>query len=447
MPRWLGRLCRSAVLIAAILAGIAGAHAEGDLTAVARDAYVYTFPLYEMNRVRYLAHYTPANPRRVPVNHFLHRRELADHTSRGVTTPNNDTLYSSSFLDLSHGPLVLEVPEITDRYFSLALMDFYTNNFAYVGTRAGNRHKYLIAGPGWKASQAGDWQLISSPTNAVWLLGRFLVRGASDLPRVHALQDSLKLYPLAGTDPGPPSAIPAVTQSDPWNYFTVVSHALTENPPPQRDAAIVARMATIGLAPGQVFDPGRFDATQRQALLAGVEQGRQLVAARSPRGKVVNGWAYPAPGIGNFGTDYLLRAATALKGLAALEPIEATTLSHVGEPLDGSRSYRLHFEHDRLPPAAAFWSLSIYEIMPDKRLFFADNPIRRYSIGDRTPNLRRNQDGSLDLYIRHASPGEARESNWLPAPAGPFALILRAYLPGPGLIAGTYAPPLLEREP
>jgi hypothetical protein len=257
----------------------------------------------------------------------------------------------------------------------------------------------------------------------------------------------LELYPLAGTDPGPPSAVPAVNPSDAWNYFAVVSHALTENPPPQRDAAIVARMATIGLAPGQVFDPGHFDATQRQALLAGVEQGRQLIAAGSPRGRVVNGWAYPAPGIGNFGTDYLLRATIALKGLAALEPIEATTLSHVGEPLDGSRSYRLHFEHDRLPPAAAFWSLSIYEIMPDKRLFFADNPIRRYSIGDRTPDLRRNQDGSLDLYIRHASPGEARESNWLPAPAGPFALILRAYLPGPGLIAGTYAPPPLEREP
>jgi hypothetical protein len=435
------------VLIAATLAGAAGAHAEDDLAAAARDTYVYTFPLHEMYRVRYLADYSPANPRRVPVNHFLHRRELADHTSRGVTTPNNDTLYSSSFLDLSHGPLVLEVPEITDRYFSLALIDFYTNNFAYIGTRTGNRRNYLIAGPGWKGQQAGDRQLIASPTNAVWLLGRFLVRGAGDLPRVHGLQDSLKLYPVAGADPPPSSAIPAVTPSDPWNYFAVVSHALTENPPPQRDAAIVARMAAIGLAPGQVFDPARFDATQRQALLAGVEQGRQLVAAGNPRGKVVDGWAYPVPGIGNFGTDYLLRAATALKGLAALEPIEATTLSHVGEPLDGSRSYRLHFEHDRLPPVAAFWSLSIYEIMPDKRLFFADNPIRRYSIGDRTPDLRRNQDGSLDLHIQHASPGGARESNWLPAPAGPFALILRAYLPGPGLIAGTYAPPPLEREP
>ena len=168
MLRW---LC--AAVVSGMLAGSAGAHAEDDLVAIARDTYVYTFPLYEMYRVRYLAHYSPANPRRVPVNHFLHRRELADHTSRGVTTPNNDTLYSSSFLDLSGGPLVLEVPEIADRYFSLAFMDFYTNNFASVGTRTGNRHKYLIAGPGWKGQQAGDRQLITSPTNAVWLLGVF----------------------------------------------------------------------------------------------------------------------------------------------------------------------------------------------------------------------------------------------------------------------------------
>src|SRR5207253_7770783 len=135
-------------------------------------------------------------------------------------------------------------------------------------------------------------------------------------------------------------------------------------------------------------------------------------------------WTYPAPGIGNFGTDYLLRTATALKGLAALEPIEAITLSHVGDPLDGGHSYRLHFERDRLPPAAAFWSLSVYEIMPDKRLFFADNPIRRYSIGDRTPDLRRNQDGSLDIYIQHASQGEASLRMCQTAPAGSVHLCL-----------------------
>ena len=174
---------------------------------------------------------------------------------------------------------------------------------------------------------------------------------------------------------------------------------------------------------------------------------KQLIAAKGLKGKIVNDWAYGVPSVGNFATDYVLRAAVALKALAALEPAEAMYLTYVGKPLDGSTAYRLHFDADRFPPVAAFWSLSIYQIMPDGRLFFADNPIRRYSIGDRTPSLRRNADGSLDLYIQQASPPEADRSNWLPAPAGPLSLILRAYLPRPALIDESYAPPVLERQP
>jgi len=173
---------------------------------------------------------------------------------------------------------------------------------------------------------------------------------------------------------------------------------------------------------------------------------KQLIAAKGLKGKIVNDWAYGVPSVGNFATDYVLRAAVALKALAALEPAEAMYLTYVGQPLDGSTAYRLHFDADRFPPVAAFWSLSIYQIMPDGRLFFADNPIRRYSIGDRTPGLRRNADGSLDLYIQQASPPAAELSNWLPAPAGSLALILRAYMPRPALIDGSYAPPALERQ-
>ncbi|HEV1992605.1 MAG TPA: DUF1214 domain-containing protein, partial [Candidatus Dormibacteraeota bacterium] len=153
----------------------------------------------------------------------------------------------------------------------------------------------------------------------------------------------------------------------------------------------------------------------------------------------------PVPGIGNFGSDYLLRAATALKLLAALEPEEAMYMSYVGEPLDGSRSYRVHFENNNFPPVRAFWSLSMYEVLPDKRMFFTDNPIKRYSIGDRTPGLTRNSDGSLDIYLQRQSPSSDRESNWLPAPAGPFAIVFRAFLPKQELLEGRYALPPLER--
>ena len=434
-----------AFALAMSFVGIETAVAE-DLTAVARDGYIFTFPLYEMYRVRYLAERAPFRTER---NVFHHRRELADHTTRAVTTPNADTLYSSSFLDLSPGPLLLEVPEIADRYYSLAFLDFYTNNFANVGTRATGGHAgtYLIAGPGWTGTLPPNTSVIRSPTNAVWLLGRFLVTGPQDLAAIHREQDGLKLSPVASG--GLPASLggPAVLPNDPWNYFAVANDVLTENPPPARDAAIIARMAAIDVGPGRHFDPSHFDAQAQQELLAGIAEAKQQIATRQIRGKTVNGWAYPAPGIGNFGIDYLLRAAIALRGLGALEPAEAMYLSRVGEALTGERRYRLHFDAGDLPPANGFWSLSAYEIMPDGRRFLAANPIGRYSIGDHTPGLLRNPDGSLDLVIQHDSPGATAESNWLPVPAGPFALTLRAYLPKQPLLDGAYAPPPLVQQP
>ena len=445
LPRIAGGI---AFLLAIGSSGGSAATAE-DLAAIARGAYIFTFPLYESYRVRYLALYSPANPRRAIPNEFRHRRELSGPGDRAVTTPNSDTLFSNSFLDLSHGPLLLEVPEIADRYYSLAFMDFYTNNFAYIGTRAtGTRAgRYVIAGPGWTGATPPNTAVIASPTNAVWLLGRFLVSGPQDLPAAHRAQDGLKLSSLGGNNPSASHDRPAVLPNDPWNYFAVVDDALTENPPPARDAPIVARIAAIDIGPGRHFDASRFDAQAQQALLAGIGEAKQQIAAKQTSGKIVNGWSYPPPGIGNFGTDYLLRAAVALKGLAALEPIEAMYLPQVGKPLSGERRYRLHFDAGNLPPANGFWSLSAYEIMPDKRLFFAANPIGRYSIGDKTPGLQRNPDGSLDILIQHDSPGGGLESNWLPVPAGPFSLTLRAYLPQPPLLNASYAPPPLERQP
>jgi hypothetical protein len=418
-----------------------------DIAAVARDMYIFTFPLHEFYRVRYLRVFNPANPQRVPINQFLHRRELIDHTFRVVTTPNNDTLYSSALLDLSRGPLILDTPDIADRYYSLAFMDFYSNNFAYIGTRktGSAAGKYLIAGPDWKGSPPTGTRVISSPTNAVWLLGRIVVTDTSDLRRVHQLQDALKLYPAPGTETPVPFNGPPIASNDPWNYFAVVNHALTENPPSQQDAAIMARMSAINVGPDQRFDPAKFNEADQKLLLAGIAEAKRLISAKELSGKVVHGWTYPIDGIGNFGSDYLLRAATALKLLGALEPEEAMYMSYVGEPLDGSRRYRLHFENNNFPPVQAFWSFSMYEVLPDKRMFFTDNPIKRYAIGDRTTGLRRNSDGSLDIYIQRESPSGSQESNWLPTPLGAFAIVFRAYLPKQELREGRYTLPPLER--
>jgi hypothetical protein len=419
-----------------------------NIAAIARDMYVFTFPLYEFYRVRSVILNSGLGLQPARINQFRHARQLSDHTARVVTAPNNDTLYSSAFLDLSRGPLIVEVPEIADRYYSLALMDCYTNNFAYIGTRTTGdvTGKYLIAGPGWNGSSPGGTSVISSPTNAVWFLGRILVINASDLPRVHQLQDALKLYPAPETEASLPFNGPPVTANDPWNYFAV---ALTENPPGQRDAAIITRMSTINVGPGQRFDPAKFNEADQKALFAGIEDAKRLISAKQLADKVVNGWRYIVPGIGNFGTDYLLRAAVALVGLGAAEPEEAMYMVRFmgdgGEPLDGSRSYRLHFASDNLPPVNAFWSISMYELLPDGRMFFTENPIKRYSIGDRTPGLTRNSDGALDIYLEREAPSGGRETNWLPTPAGRFSLVLRAYLPKQELVEHRYAPPPLTR--
>ena len=406
--------------------------------------YIFTFPLYEFYRIRSVG--ALGDSQSAEINRFQHARELLDDTFRKVTSPNNDTLYSSAFLDLSRGPLIVEVPEIANRYYSLAFMDAYTNNFAYIGTRAtGTRlGKYLIAGPRWKGSPPSGTPVISSPTNAVWLVGRILVVDSTDLPRVHQLQDSLRLYPAPGTEMPLPFDGPPIAADDPWNYFAVVNHALTENPAGERDAAVVSRMTAINVGPGQAFDVAKFTLTDQSALLKGIEDAKRLISSGSNADKVVNGWRYTVP-IGNFGTDYLLRAGVAFRGLGALESEEAIYLGYLGDsgqPLDGSRSYRLRFQSDNFPPVNAFWSLSMYEVMPDGRRFFAANPIKRYSIGDRTPGLIRNADGSLDIYLQREAPSSG---NWLPTPSGRFSLTLRAYLPKRELLEHQYAPPPLTQ--
>jgi len=448
MLRWT-HLAAAALLIVTLTLS-PGAAPAPDLTDLARYAYVFTFPLYEMYRIRYLALCSPLNPRPAIINTFRHRRTLADAESRAVTAPNADTLYSSANLDLSGGPLLLEVPAIPDRYYSLAFMDFYTNNFAYIGTRTTGTGsgRYLVAGPGWQGAAPLTTAVIRSPTNAVWLLARFLVNGPRDLPGAQRVQDELSLAPLDANQPAPASCQgPAVDPGEQWNYFAIVDYAMTDNPPPARDAAAVTRIAAIGLGPGQRFDPARFDAAAQQAILAGIAQAKAEIAAPGQPTRIVHGWAYPPPGVGDFGTNYRLRAVVALTGLAALSAEEATYINYAGDPLIGTRRYRLHFAAGAEPPVRAFWSLSAYEIMPDNRRFFAANPLDRYSIGDKTPGLKRNLDGSLDLVLQHASPGPAQESNWLPIPAGRFTLSLRAYWPESPMLDGSYAPPPVTVDP
>ncbi len=410
-----------------------------DLRAAAREAWLYTLPLIEIANLRSVSQAVGT-----PLNSFGMMRRLADHKARAVTTPNNDTLYATCQIDLSNGPVTLTIPPSGDRYVSLQLMDAWSNSFAVLGTRTtGNDGGvYRLVGPTEAAEGAN---VVRAPTRHVWALARILVDGPHDLEAAAVVQ--------GGFSAQGPQAAPApdhARRRDGWaEYFASADRLMAINPPPATDGALLKRIAQLGLGSG-AFDPARFSPADQALIEAGVEDARKAVKGGGglSGNTFIDGWAYPASKLGDFGQDYHFRAVVALGGLAALPLVEATYL-RAGAPggggaFDGTRNWRLHIPADRKIPVDSFWSLSMYEITPEGQFYFTDNPIGRYAIGDRTRGLRWNDDGSLDLWIGHADPGPDRESNWLPAPAGPFALFMRGYLPRPELLDGRYRLPAVE---
>lgn len=445
------KLSRRTALLAT-LAAPALAHAQDRDTTMLKDlarrAAIYLFPYYEMYRTRWNAIAREDNRFRQKLNRFFHVPVLATHASRAVTTPNNDTLYSSTWLDLSGEPLFLTVPDMSERYYSFAFMSMTTDNFAYVCRRldGGRPRRRMIVGPAWQGEAANDAVLVRAPTNSVWLLGRILVDGPDDLVAVRALQARTLLETRGETR----ADWPALKPSDPFDLFNVGMRVLGESQLGARDRAVMGSFAPLGLSPGRAFDAGVFSPVEREAIQLGITQARAEIRAGGGNwGKVVNGWSYPPRHLGNFGDDYLYRALIALTGLAALEPAEATYLGcnidDAGKPLDGRNRYLLRFDANSLPPARAFWSLSMYEITPEGRAFFTDNALGRYAIGDRTRGLKRGPDGSLEIYLQHERPAPEREANWLPAPAGAMRLVLRAYEPDEALLNGSYRVPAVKR--
>lgn len=408
-----------------------------DLRTAARDAFIYTLPLIEVATTRQRG---MGLGQKMGV--FTHVRNLATPKHRAVTTPNTDTLYSTAHIDLSAGPVTISLPAAGERYLSLALMDAYTNNFAVLGTRTTGPEggTFRLVGP--RDAMEG-WNIIRSPTDHVWALARVLVEGPHDLESARAVQAGISMQGPGGDPPGPYAA-----RSADWaEYFRSAGALMAANPPPVTDLAALRRMAPLGLLDG--FDSAKFSPAEVAEIEAGLAEGRKAVRGGGGlAGNFVGGWSYPSVRLGDFEQDYDLRGTVALGGLAALPPAEAMYLQGDGpEPgklFDGRQSWRLHFPPDAHLPVNSFWSLSLYEATDDGQFFFWENPLGRYAIGDRTPGLTANADGSLDIWIGHASPGPEREGNWLPAPAAPFALFMRAYLPKAELLQGYYRMPALE---
>jgi hypothetical protein len=416
--------------------------AADDLRVIAYDAWLYVLPLLTMASTRALMLAKGARP-----NVLYARPRLADASSRLVTEPNNDTLYASAWLDLSAGPVTFMLPDFGARYFSLSLMDMYTNNFAVPGTRTtGSKGgTFKVVGP-FDAIAASEHNVVRSPTPHVWALARVLVNGPDDLDAAVAAQAGIQLAAPRVEASQQPGVIAAAAPDAPWQtVFAEANRLLAEDRPPITDNAMMQRIAPLGVGPDVDFRPDAFSDAERQEIAAGMEDARALLAHPRARGMAVAGWFYPRANIGVFEQDYLTRAVVARSGLAALPREEAMYMGAAGENgdglYDGRKPWQLHFASGTLPPVRAFWSLSLYQRTPDGRFFFVENDLRRYAIGDRSPGLRKNADGSLDIWIGHDDPGDERRANWLPAPAGPFTLTLRAYLPDPALLSGKYRLP------
>ena len=406
------------------------------LRTAARDAFLYALPLTEIATVR--ANMLGAG---IPAGRFFALKGLATPKDRFVTTPNVDTIYANAFIDLSQGPATLTLPALGERYGSISLMSMFSDNFAVLGSRTTGQEggTFTLVGP----SDPAPAGAVRSPTPWVWALARIVVNGPDDVPAALAI-----LHGMACDAAPSRGCAPGADRSGAWDAWLRSANALMiENPPPATDRRMVERMTPLGLGDPD-FDPGRFTAEDVEEIVAGIADATSLSKGAGFGGRIVGDWVYPAANTGIFFQDYLGRARIAVSGLAALPPAEATYLVAVppeGRAFDGEGPWRIRFAADGLPPVGAFWSLTMYEAQADGAMFLTENPIDRYTLGDRTAGLVYGDDGSLDIWIARTDPGSGRTPNWLPAPAdGQFMVILRAYLPGAPVVAQTYVPPSIE---
>ncbi|MFC4605983.1 DUF1254 domain-containing protein [Rhodococcus kronopolitis] len=440
-----------------------------DLEELAAKAYVYGFPLvFNLEQVRrYVTTGVGSNPA-APFNQFSHAATLAGPQDTFVSI-NNDTVYSMCQLDLTNGPLLLDVPDTAGAYYVLQFVDAWTDNFAYIGKRATGtaRGRYLLAPSGWAGEVPEGVTAVSVPTAVASIVGRWACDGAADLPRVRGLQQQLTLTPLGNQEPAPglPQPDPAVPEALAfWEQLRVYLQAY---PPAARDLPLQQAFAPLGLLDAGVSPYRAAEDDLVAALTAGAKAGHDGIVAALKSGAgdaVVNGWHQPFH-VFDYNDDFFeigtidspewriadrtkaigLRAAAAMGGLwgnhgyeAAYSPVY---LDGDGDELTGERSYTLTFT--QTPPVDAFWSLTMYDV-PD--YYLVANEIDRYSIGDRTPGLVYGEDGSLVLTLSATPPADAASrANWLPTPAGGFRPLLRMYGPREGVFDGTYTiPPIVK---
>lgn len=450
----------------ALLLSIATAQAEfnaslDEARQIAKEAYLYGFPVVEMYKTLFTQAVDMGSPGyKAPFNQIANSDEVFV-TNDGA--PNLDTRYSWVWMDLRSEPQVLTLPPIEDnRYYSTQLIDLYTQNFAYLGTRSsGNKGgHFLIAGPAWQGpTPDGIDKVIHSDSQIVYARYRTQVFNEADLSTVRAIQQGYNVEALSSfLDQSPPPILPAVAWirpqpgiSDSPALFRYLNFMMAFAPAQDSESELLQRFRKIGIDIDKPFEESTLDAEQYQALQAGIDDGKAAFAAF--RKDFID--THKVSNADLFGRDeqldnpYLYRYAGAALELFGDSVEEATQMNYAsdarGQPLDaGTYAYTLHFAKGQLPPARAFWSLTLYD--GDSRLPI-DNPLKRYQITSRMlDQLKRDADGGLTLYLQHEAPGSNLQSNWLPTPDGRFYAMLRLYMPGPQVASGQWKLPALTPQ-
>ncbi len=449
------RLARRTLLTAALAAPTIARAQEGaaSLRDLAQRAAIYLHPVQEMYRTRWNATVNELNPFRHRLNRFQHGTRPADERTRPATMTNNDFLYSSAWLDLSTDPMFLTLPPMGDLYYNYVLLDPFTNAAATISRRlhGGMPKPRIVVGPKWNGDAPSELEVVRSPGNSLWLLGRILVDSPDDLQPLRQIQtralletsdmrnerriletkELMRFRTIAPVEPvadwPPPNA------GDPFDLFETALRMLGESPLSERESAAFEEFSSLRLRPGRKFDARAFTAPQRTAIEAGIADALAEIHGAARRyTRTIAGWTYPEKA-----DDRLHRAWMADTTLAQLEPAEAIYMvansDAEGRPLGGASRYTLTFPANALPPAHVYWSLSLYEIGTDGRATFLS--------ALSNANARPEADGSLIIRLQR----DRTDGNWLHTPPGPLRLMLRVYEPDAALLEGRYRVPGINK--
>jgi hypothetical protein len=436
---------------------------EADAHAIGVQAYLYLYALIVMDLTRkQLTNVERPEGIHTPMNMFANLAEYSSVEFKTVVRPNFDTLYSSAWLDLTKEPMIVSASNTDGRYYLLPMLDMWTDVFASPGwrTTGTEAQSWAVVPPGWTGTLPDGVGRIDAPTPYVWIIGRTKTDGPADYDAVHKVQAGYKITPLSrwgkpaepvtGTiDPTVDMKTPPKTQVDTMSadkFFAYAAEAMKLQPPHLTDQPTVALLRRIGIEPGKSFDLSKVDPMVKRALESVPEDAQRLMAWKvKTLARVVNNWSMNTDTMGVYGDYYLKRAIVAQVGLGANLPEDAIYPLNLGDesgkPLDGANKYSLHFDKSSIPPASAFWSVTLY----DQEGYQVANRLNRFAVSSWMP-IHYNPDGSLDLYFQNESPGADREANWLPAPKGPFNLTMRLYAPKSEALTGQWNPPPVVKQ-